>query len=137
MNNNIFQIQGVIYSKPSRLVKSKKDDKEYEFKSIILEVKREYKDKTYTELPEFQLGFGVSDEGFEVRDNVQISFSLSGKLIGDWHKTQVKALYIKHTDIQGNDTRELGFDPKKKVKAEEVFVSPDPAEDFESDNLPF
>lgn len=39
-NPNFFQIEGTIYAKPSRKITSKKDGKEYEFKSIILELKR-------------------------------------------------------------------------------------------------
>lgn len=140
-NGNIFQIQGVIYEKPVRLVKSKKDGKEYEFKSIILEIRREYKDKIYTDLPEFNLGFGVDDSGFEVGDKVQISFSLAGKRVNkDWHKTEIKALYIKHPDIQNDDTKEIGFDPKRAFKKDDVFVAPDPYEvdrDENDNDLPF
>jgi hypothetical protein len=139
--NNIFTIQGIIYSKPSRLVKSKKDDKEYEFKSIILELKREYNGKTYIDLPEFQLGFGVTDSGFEVGDFVQITFSLVGKKVSsDWHKTELKALYIKHPDLQVNDERVVaGVDLATHKKNEDkVFVLPDPADDdLSDDGLPF
>lgn len=137
---NIFTIQGIIYSKPSRLVKSKKDDKEYEFKSIILELKREHGGKTYIDLPEFQLGFGVADDGFDVGDFVQVTFSLVGKKVSDvWHKTELKALYIKHPDIVGNDTRDVAGVPlAKQKKKEEVFVAPDPADDdLDMQNLPF
>lgn len=137
--NNIFQIDGVVFDKPSRKVTSKKDGKEYEFKSIILEVRREYKDKTYTELPEFHLGFGIDDSGFEVGDKVQISFSVGGKKIKDWHKTELKALYIKHPDLNYNDTKDVGYDPIKKEQKElaKTFVAPDPANDFPEDDLPF
>jgi hypothetical protein len=136
--NNIFTVQGIIYAKNSRLVKSKKDDKEYEFKSIILELKREHGGKSYVDLPEFQLGFGVVDDGFDEGDFVQLTFSITGKKISEtFHKTELKALYIKHPDIQGNDTREIaGIPLAKKIKQDEVFVAPDPA-DIESDNLPF
>jgi len=138
-NGNIFKIEGVIYEKPSRTVKSKKDDKEYEFKSIILEVRREYKDKTYIELPEFQLARNVDDSNFAVGDQVEVSFSLSGKKLKTFHKTQVKALYLRHPDRQYNDTKAVGFDPKTANKKEEVFVAPDPYEKDEIDesNLPF
>jgi len=134
--NNIFTVEGTIYAKPTRVVKSKKDDKEYEFKSIILEIKREFKGKTYIELPEFQLGIGVIDSGFDIGDYVEIVFSLAGKRIGEWHKTEVKALYIKHPSIDGNDTRDVGgevFKPKK----DEVFVPPNPADDDDDNDLPF
>lgn len=139
-NNNVYQISGVIFDKPSRKVTSKKDGKEYEFKSIILEVRREYKDKTYTELPEFHLGWGVDDNGFDIGDKVQISFSVGGKKINsDFHKTELKALYIKHPDLQFNDTKEVGFDPIKKEQKDlaKTFVAPDPAEEIDDSGLPF
>ena len=137
-SENIFKIQGVIYEKPVRVVTSKKDGKDYEFRSIILEVRRQYKDTTYTELPEFQLARNVDDSNFAVGDTVEVSFSLSGKKFKTFHKTEVKALYLRHPDRQYNDTKAVGFDPKSANKKEEVFVAPDPYEkDDEDDQLPF
>jgi hypothetical protein len=137
--NNIFTVQGIIYAKNSRLVKSKKDDKEYEFKSIILELKREHQGKTYIDLPEFQLGFGVADDGFDEGDFVQLTFSLAGKKVSNtWHKTDLKALYIKHPDLVGNDTRDVAGTPlAKQTKKDEVFVAPDPADEEDLSDLPF
>lgn len=138
-NENIFKVDGVIFDKPIRKIVSKKDGKEYEFKSIILELKREYKDKTYTELPEFQLGWGVDDSGFEIGDKIQVSFSLGGKRLKEFHKTELKALYLRHPDLQYNDTKEVGFDPLKREQKElaKTFVAPDPAEDIDESDLPF
>jgi len=139
-NGNIFKIEGVIYEKPSRTVTSKKDGKDYELKSLILEIRREYKDKTYTELPEFQLARNVDDSNFAVGDQVEVSFSLSGKRLKTFHKTEIKALYLKHTDRQYNDTKAVGFDPKTANKKEEVFVAPNPYDDNDdetNDPLPF
>lgn len=138
-NGNIFKIEGVIYEKPVRKITSKKDDREYEFKSLILEVRREYKDTIYTDLPEFQLARNVDDSNFAVGDQVEVSFSLSGKKLKTFHKTEIKALYLKHTDRQYNDTKAVGFDPKTVNKKEEVFIAPDPYEkDNElDDDLPF
>ena len=141
-NTNIFKIEGIIYGKPSRKVTSKKDGKEYEFKSIILELKREHKGKTYTELPEFNLGYGVTDDGFDVGDYVQVTFSLSGKEISPtFHKTELKALYIKHPDLDSG-TIDVGGEPYKPPKAKKVneFPAPDPIFDDDSDDdtaLPF
>jgi len=130
-----FQIEGTIYAKPSRKFTSKRDGKEYEFKSIILEVKREHKGKTYIELPEFQLGYGVVDDGFDVGDYVQITFSLAGKKISDdFHKTEVKALYVKHPDLQTeNDTTDVSGENSWKKKKEPLPVPEE--EDF--GDLPF
>ena len=138
-NENVFKISGVIYEKPLRTVTSKKDGKDYEFKSIILEVNRQYKDTIYTELPEFQLARNVDDSNFAVGDTVEVSFSLSGKKFKTFHKTEVKALYLRHPDRQYNDTKAVGFDPKIAVKKEDVFVAPNPYEEEESEdsNLPF
>jgi len=132
---NFFNIEGTIFAKPSRKITSKKDGKEYEFKSIILELKREYKGKTFVDFPEFQLGYGVTDDGFEVGDYVLVSFSLVGKNVGkDFHKTELKAIYIKHPDLQqGNDTKDVGGSayPKK----EKLPSAPVPVDD--DDDLPF
>lgn len=137
-NTNYFSIEGTIYSKPSRVVTSKKDGKEYEFKSIILELKREHKGKTYTELPEFHLGYNVSDSGFEVGDYVQVNFSLSGKEISaSFHKTELKALYIRHPDINTHDdTMDVGgepFRPPKKIEEPAIPMMDEP----DDDDLPF
>ena len=138
-NPNFFKIEGTIYSKPSRVVTSKKDGKEYEFKSIILELKREHKGKTHIELPEFHLGYGVSDSGFEVGDYVQISFSLSGKEISaSFHKTELKALYISHPAIDSHDdTRDVSGDPFRPPKANKADEPTIPLMDESDDDLPF
>jgi len=136
--DNFFQIEGTIYAKPSRKVTSKKDGKEYEFKSIILELKREYKGKTFIELPEFHLGYGVTDDGFDVGDYVQISYSLSGKEVSaNFHKTELKAIYLKHPDLDYDDSHGVGGDvfPKKtKIEPAPVF---DDSDDLNNDPLPF
>lgn len=139
-NQNIFKVEGTIFAKPSRTVTSKKDDKEYEFKSIILELKREHKGKSYIDMPEFQLGAGVIDSGFDVGDYVQLTFSLVGKKISDtWHKTELKALYIKHPDLDGgNDTRDLSGNAIYPKKQTDVFVAPNIYDNEPDDeNLPF
>jgi hypothetical protein len=116
-------------------------------------VKRQYKDKTYTELPEFELGNGVSIDDFSVGDNVEITFSLAGKKIlytpkdkegeevGEtctWYKTTAKALYIKHADT--TTLREVGGQtPSEKYQKENVFVPPLPYStgNEEDNDLPF
>jgi len=133
---NIFNIEGTIFAKPSRKITSKKDGKDYEFKSIILELKREYKGKTFVDFPEFQLGYGVSDDGFDVGDYVLVTFALTGKNAGSFHKTELKAIYIKHPDLQqGNDTRDVGGNPYPKK--DKLPPAPEPVEEEYSDDLPF
>ena len=141
--NNFYPIEGVVYAKPVRVVEGKKgtknEGKTFEFASIILEVKREYKDKSYVELPEFDLGKGVNLDEYMVGDKVTVFFSLAGKKISDtFHKTSARAAYIKHADIF--DKKEVGGKvPSDYAKRETVFVPPSPMDDEDEGNdpLPF
>lgn len=139
--NNFYKITGIIYEKPIRTaqgkVGTKTEGQTFEFPSIILEVKREYKDKTYSELPEFELGRNVNTEEFMIGDNVDVYFSLSGKRISNsWHKTVAKATYLKHADVY--DTREVGGKtPSDFAKKETVFVPPSPEDEEYTGDLPF
>lgn len=137
-NNNYYKIEGVIYAKPVRTAPDKKGKNggvPYEFPSIVLEIKRTYKEKTYTTLPEFELGRGVNTDGFDVGDLVEITFALEGKKIGDWHKTTAKAIYLRHPDVNYNDSRDVD---RQETKRETVFVPPAPDSDPDDDlGLPF
>jgi hypothetical protein len=146
---NLYPIIGTIYALPVRTVAgkvgTKNEGKTYEFKSIILEVKRNYKGKDYVELPEYELGFGVSIDDYAVGDYVQITFSCTGKAISEsWHKTVLKAIFIKFADrdskeqtVGGKSAREI----RREEKAEkEVFVgaaNPLEEEDDDFKDLPF
>src|SRR5574343_576537 len=125
--NNFYPIEGVVYAKPVRVVEGKKgtknEGKTFEFASIILEVKREYKDKTYTELPEFELGKGVNLDEYMIGDRVTVFFALSGKKISDTY-----------------DKKEVGGKvPSDYAKRETIFVPPSPMDDEDEGNdpLPF
>jgi len=144
--NNLYKIRGVINALPVRTAEDKKGKnggKPYEFPSVILEVKRQYKDKEYIELPEFELGYGVSLADYATGDLVEITFSLSGKKISaTWHKTVAKAIYIRHADIESAGTRTVGGDTweerRQKEKAEkDLFVPPNPYDDEDDSDLPF
>ena len=169
--NNQYEIEGIIYEKNTRVAFGKKKcpvcngsgelaggeckeckgkgkvddtDKRYEFNSLILEVSRQYKDSQWKELPEFDLGKGVGLVDFNVGSKVVITFSLSGKRISpSWHKTSIRAHYIRHADINANDTREVGGKTpseysKERAKDEETF-NPVAVEDDDDDggDLPF
>ena len=141
MNNNIFKIEGVIYLKPVRTANGKKgtknEGKVFEFPSIILEIRRTHKGTDYIELPEFELGRGVHIDDFEVGDKVEITFALAGKKISDtFHKTTAKALYIKHADVQGDDTRDVNGTHEWKDKKDDFPVTNIYDVD-EGDSLPF
>jgi len=141
MAQNVFKISGVIYAKPVRVVDGKEgtknEGKTFEFPSIILEVKREYNGKTYTDLPEFELARGVNIDDFAVSDNIEITFAVGGKKVSEtWHKTELRALYIKHNDTQYNDGIEVT--PEAGRGKEDVFVPPNPYDKNDNlDDLPF
>ena len=135
--NNLYKITGVIYAKPVRTAPDKKGKNggvPYEFPSIILEVKRAYREKEYTTLPEFELGRGVNTEDFAVSDKVEVTFAMEGKKIGDWHKTTAKAIYIRHTEVNYNDSKDVDRQDKPR---EAVFVPPAPDEPDDMSDLPF
>jgi hypothetical protein len=138
--NNFYPITGVIYDKPIKKVIAKRGEnkgKEVEIPSIILEVRGNGNGKEYIELIEFQIGNrSIPMDDFYVKDPVELFFALSGVKGEKGYFTKAKAIYIKHTDIQGNDTRDLRQENFKKKK-EEVFVAPNPADDDENDPLPF
>lgn len=143
---NMYPITGVIYDKKVREVpdtKNKNNGEPYRFHSLILEVKRVHKEKTYITFPEFEAGYGVSFDDWDIGDKVVITFSLDGKKIGDWHKTAVKAHYIKHADIVGSTDKDVsGLSPKQRLakeKAEkDVFVGAEPLGDEDDvSDLPF
>ena len=153
-NENNFSIKGVVYAKPVRVVENKKKPTEppYEFRSIILEVKTSYSQKsetggeayrTKTSLPEFQLSRGMNIDEFDISDFIEVRFSLDGKKVNsNWHKTELRATYIKHADLDSNQPRKSNkvdtpamSDPKE-LKKETVFVTPDSDNDG-NEPLPF
>jgi len=137
--SNLPKATGVIYAKPVRTADGKKgtknEGKTFEFPSIILEIKEEYGGKTFTDLPEFELGRGLNLEQFEVGDHVEITYKPCGRKISDhWHKTYLRALYIRHTDINGND----GLDVSLPAKEKDTFEAVNPYDnDGDTDDLPF
>lgn len=89
-NKNFFKVDGVLYSKNTRMVQGKKDPtKTYEFNSFILEIKSVY---TYThketgieksgervELVQFDAGQKVDLDMFNAGHVITVSFKLTGK----------------------------------------------------------
>jgi len=145
--NNYFPITGVIFEKLTRHVVgkagTKNEGKEWDFKSIVLEIK--YKDVNGNDKPTLiEVDFGTADieHGFDVGDTVQIELQLIGR---DPEKegrifNKCKAFYIRHPDLQINDTRNVAgesvYDKKRKEKAlKEIPVVED--KDEEEDDLPF
>lgn len=141
---NYFSIDGTLYAKNKRTVKGVKDASQtYEFKSIILEVKTtkkiktkddKYIDKDFSELPEFDLGYGVDYDAYEIGDPITVKFAVEGREYKgkDGEKkimTKLKALFINFSIIDGKPA---------KVK-DEVFIAPDPtvSDDEGLNDLPF
>lgn len=103
-DKNSFDITGVIYKKSTRLVPNKKKPTEpdWEFKSMILEVTTYNGERSVKDLPEFQLANNVGFDEFSEGDLVNVRFCITGKSINPtWHKTELKANFIKFADISG------------------------------------
>jgi hypothetical protein len=148
MNNdkNIFDINGTLYSKNTKSVDKKdKPGEKWEFKSIILEIKTQSGSKTFTDLPEFQLANNVDHEGFDIGDFINVRFSITGKKINpNWHKSELRATYIKHADLQTKTPEENSFlnteTNRKPLKIDSPIAPPVPEELDGEDNfndLPF
>ena len=135
--SDFHKITGIIYDKPT-YQGTKKDGTPYERKSIVLEVKRETKQGAASDLLEFMLGFSANDNGFDIGQKIEMSFSIGGRKWKDKYYSTLYAKYVKHPDIQSGVGRDVEGEPEWKKK-EEVFVAPDPYDDEELDmqNLPF
>jgi hypothetical protein len=159
-DKNFFDINGVLYAKDTRKIPNKKepDKPDWEFRSIILEIKTVSGSKTYTELPQFQLGNGVSFDEYSIGDFINVRFAISGKIISPtFHKTELRATFIKFADIQtkedkkvdsSNQTSDYSFlnteTHKGKIKVDDnkVFANSVPEmkednPDWQDDDLPF
>lgn len=135
-NKNFFKVDGVVYAKPVQSGVSKKTGKDYSIPSLILEIKSNYQGKTFSELPEFNLSKGVNIDAYNVGDLVTVSFSLTGKKFGDWHKTMPKAIFVKHADLDANRDNNMGK-VTTQPETEKVFTGANPEDDFDGDELPF
>ena len=148
--NNFYPIDGVVYAKPDYKRNGKKgtknEGKVFEFHTIVLEVKREYKETVKTELIEFELGNGANVEEFSVTDKITVWFSLAGQYLKwkdkegenkEGYINKIKAAYIKHSDMF--DKKEVGGKvPSDFAKRETIFVPPSPMDDdAPEDDLPF
>ena len=128
-----YKKTGIIFYKGVKEGKTKQG-KDYRIENFVLEIKNNQ--DSASNLWEFKMGWGVNLNGFDVKDKVEVLFYIKGRQWEGRYYHDLYATSIRHPDIQGNDSRSLEGEPIWKKK-EEVFVSPDPAEDFESDNLPF
>lgn len=141
---NYHTLDGTLYAKNTRQVQGVKDPSQtYEFKSIVLEVKTvkkvktkegQYIDKTFSELPEFDLGYGIDCDSYAIGDAITVKFAVEGreyKSRGGEKKimTKLRALFVSFTDINRTPP---------KTKDEEIFVAPNPLiDDIPDNDLPF
>jgi len=139
---NLHTIKGTLYSKDCRKIPNKKKPTEpdWEFYSIKVETKVLINGRTITTIPELQLDKGVSYDEFEVGDAIEVDFFAFGKAISStWYKSELKAVFIKFSDIQNGNPR------RQKTKEESTFtgaVSPkevdnDSSNDDNLNDLPF
>ena len=145
-----FNQEGTIYAKNVRKVVGKKDPtKEYEFRTIVLEVKttKEVKrdDKiqyiSKTNLLEFDIASWIDIEDYSVGDYIDIRFIIEGveynKKDGEkGYMNKLKTTYIKYADIDSGDGKKASSKYTPPTQREEVFVVPDP-EDVDQGDLPF
>ena len=158
-SENICPLKGVIYSMETKTWPNKNPDlPEHEFYYFQLEFEVSVQGRTTKSIAEFQLMMGMSYEGYEVGDPVEIDFFPFGKELekkdktGTWWKRENRVVFMKHSDIQ---TKEK-FDNKRPVKAmsnidtiadppkkDETFVGvtpqrpSEPVDDDIDDDLPF
>ena len=145
--NNFYKITGVVYEKIVRTVVSKKKQTEgqsFDFPSLVLEIKQEFKGKTYSDLVEFEpAGKNVNFDLVNQGDEVEIAFALGGKeepftdREGRKQKrirNRIKAIGVRKTGANNNVN--TGVSPQLK---DEGFPEPPSAfDDPENDSsLPF
>lgn len=137
--NNLREIEGVIFAKPTREFTYKKGPKKGEkgeSRYIVLEIRGTGNGKDYIDFHKFEVtNPSVSLDDFYIKDPVVITYSLGGF---EWQGdviNKTKAVYIKHANINGNDTRDLRA---QRPKREESFTGAVPGADKDDDDdLPF
>lgn len=136
---NIFTLKGTLYSRDCRKVKNTKKPTEpdWEFYSIKVETKVLIGGRTLTQIVELHLDKGLSYDGYEVGDQIEVDFYLQGKSISSsWYKTECKACYIKFSDVEGSKV-------KRESKAGSFEAPPTPIasrpdkNNTDYDDLPF
>jgi len=109
--NNFFTITGVLHSKGELLSFDTKSGSQFHVRRFILEIVSTYKEKTFTETPEFALLGDAADtiDSIAVGSEISVTFSLTGKTIkgkegkNDWHKTECKAVFVKTLGVPSID----------------------------------
>lgn len=136
VDNAYPALRGIIHSLPIKKVMGKRGEnkgKEIEIPSIVLEFT--YKNAQKSQLAAFQIARNISISDFGVGDSVIITYVIESIKWKDDYITRSRVIYMKHADVDYNDTRDLR---PQRPKKEEVFVAPSPNDEpEENDNLPF
>lgn len=136
VDNAYPALRGIIHSLPIKKVMGKRGEnkgKEIEIPSIVLEFT--YRNAQKSQLVAFQIARNISISDFGVGDSVIITYVIESIKWKDDYITRSRAIYMKHADVDYNDTRDLR---PQRPKKEEVFVAPSPNDEpEENDNLPF
>ena len=133
--NNYPEVKGIIHSKPIKKVTGKKGatkGQEIEIPSIVIEFT--YKNAQRSQLASFQIARSVPIDEFSVGDTVELTYVIESVPWKEDYITRARAIYIKHADVNYNDTKDLR---PQRPKKETVFVTPSPNDDLADDQLPF
>jgi hypothetical protein len=158
--NNLYEIEGILYSKRIQPYTTKKGEKG-ESRYIILETTRTYtfrnKDtgieetKVASDLPEFKLRNGLNIEEFSIKDPIKITFALRGQY-REWvdkntlekkkaHFTDLEAIGIEFADINHKPAKrdnKVEMNSLTDTRELEIFMGANEATpDFDDDQLPF
>jgi len=141
MNKNKFpEVSGVIYAKPvKKNVEIKKGPNKGQFvdiPSLVLDFSYNGSDKS--QLLSFNIARNIPIDEFEVQDRVVVTYATESIPWKDDYITKARAIYIKHADVDYNDTKDLR-PQRPTTKKDDVFVPPSPNEKEEDDqsDLPF
>lgn len=134
--NNLYPIEGVVFTKLTQEFTYKKGTKkgqQGESRYIVLEIRGNGNGKDYIDFHKFKVvNPSVPLDDFDKGNRVIITFALGGNEWKDGFINETKAVYIRHADIQGDDTRDLRQQTPKKAPE---WLPPDPTEP--DDDLPF
>ena len=136
--NNLKDVKGVVFAKPTKEFTYKKGPNKGQkgiSQFIVLEIRGNGNGKDFVEFHKFKIrNPKVSLEDFAIKDPVIITYALGGSEWNGDFINETKAIYIKHADVDYNDTTDLRA--QRPAKEKEVFTGVIPEEEEESD-LPF
>lgn len=137
--NQFPTITGIIHSIPVKEVTAKKGQykgQTFNIPSIVVEFS--YNGSDRSQLIEFRVSKRISSEldNFATGDSVQVTYAAESKPWNDKYITEIRAIAMKHTDKEWNDTVDLT--PKFSKEKPPIEVKPlTPEEEMLDSQLPF